>query len=407
MSRVFLLSASNISYTAPVTLAVRGFARPRTVPLLELAGRDGAVVPARATLAPRRGVLEGTLRRESFAGVHTQLDGLLNVLRDAPLQLSYQPLTPFVINPGFETGTTAGWSFTLGGGTFSVISGGRSGLHSLSFSPVGQTGTARAVVNATLVTPCASGDAFRLSLWIRGVGAGPFNRVSPMVRFLRIDGTPLFVPSGVWYIPTTTWTQISTPVAIAPADVRFVGFITDIENTAGVSGAVEFDDFDVRPLIYDRYLTVYPEDVDDSGTQWPSWINVRVPLVAPDPHWHAHAQSLPNLAAASQVISNAGNANVEPVIRVVGGTGGASAISVTNATTGQTASFSGTLGVNQVLLIDCARRTATRDGIGVLTLMNQAFRTGGLRLNPGANTIQRAFTGATTTFRLEYRERWH
>ena len=249
MSTVHLTRASGLAYVPPVSLAVRGFVRPRAIPLLSLTGRDGAVVPGRVTLEPRRGTLEGTLRAATFAGAETLRDELLAALNDAPLQL-------------------------------------------------------------------------------------------------RLGG-------------------------------------------AGT-----------------RFVTVWPESIEDTLTEWPSWPRFSIPLVAPDPYWYAHTETLTDLPAASQVVTNAGNAIVEPVIRVVGGTGGASAISVSNTTTGQTVTFSGTVASGQVLLINGSRRTVTRAGVGVLTLMNQAFRTGGLRLAPGANTITRAFTGEITTFRLEYRARW-
>lgn len=248
MSIVYMSSASGIDYEAPVTLAVRGFARPRSVPLVDLVGRDGAVVPGRASLAPRRGTLEGSLRAATHAAAQALLDQLLAVLGDAPLQL-----------------------------------------------------------------------------------------------------------------------RLGNPTS--------------------------------------RYLTIYPEDVDDTLTEWPSWVRVRVPLVAPDPHWYAHTLTTVQLASASQNVTNEGNAPVAPIIRVTGGSGGATAIQIGNGTTGQQVTFSGTLSNGQVLLIDCERRTAVRGGQNVLTLVNQGFKVNGFDLRPGNNTITRSVSGAATV-QLEYRPRW-
>ena len=249
MSSVFLTRFSGATYTPPRSLTVHGFSRPRVVPLIDLAGRDGAVVSRRSQLEPRRGALQGTLRAATWTDAQALLNALLAAMQDAPLQLRL----------GSATG---------------------------------------------------------------------------------------------------------------------------------------------------RFITVWPENVDDTATTRPAWLTVNVPLVAPDPYFYAHAETWDSLGAASQSVWNAGDAIVEPLIRIVGGTGSASAITIGNTTTGQSVTFSGTVSAGQVLLIDPVRRTATRAGVGVLTLMNQPFRVSGFRLNPGANTITRSFTGAVTGFHLVYRARW-
>lgn len=103
---------------------------------------------------------------------------------------------------------------------------------------------------------------------------------------------------------------------------------------------------------------------------------------ANDPAWRSVETSV-QLTADGTVI-NRGTAPVSPVITI---SGPISNPSIANVTTGQTLGLTLALTDGQAVVVDCERFTAKRAGVSVLSSLNDAFLTGGFRLEPGANQI--------------------
>ena len=127
-------------------------------------------------------------------------------------------------------------------------------------------------------------------------------------------------------------------------------------------------------------------------------------LTMPDPYWYAQATksvqlgstsnaalvlpatlpwTLGSLTGGEGTITNEGNADAYPVIRVVGT---CSNISVTNQTTGETISVSAALGDDDELVIDCRPDTC---GVYLNGVANIGLKTspGWMRCVPGNNII--------------------
>jgi len=91
-------------------------------------------------------------------------------------------------------------------------------------------------------------------------------------------------------------------------------------------------------------------------------------------------------------ITNDGDFPVYPTISFVGGSGGATEVSVT--IDGDSATFTGSIADGEELVVDCDQLTAKLEGANVLNGMNASFFTEPPRLLPGLNSITINNTGS-------------
>jgi len=102
-------------------------------------------------------------------------------------------------------------------------------------------------------------------------------------------------------------------------------------------------------------------------------------------------------------VTNGGDFFVYPTISFVGGTGGASEVSVT--INDGVATYTGAVAQSEELVVDCDQLTATLEGVNVLSGMNASFYVEPPRLLPGLNTITINNTGSADVV-LTWTERY-
>ena len=155
-----------------------------------------------------------------------------------------------------------------------------------------------------------------------------------------------------------------------------------------------------------RFLLVYPEFMDDTQTTLSHRATVAIPVVAPDPLWFGSTITNNSLrtGTVSFTVVNNGNARTATIITISGAA--ATNFEIRNDTLGQTFAHSGSLASNEQLVIDGGRRTATINGVNILSSVNDAFLAFGLWLAPGANTIRVVNAGASQSVSIQYTERF-
>lgn len=102
-------------------------------------------------------------------------------------------------------------------------------------------------------------------------------------------------------------------------------------------------------------------------------------------------------------VVNNGDLLIYPTITFTGGSGGATKVGVTMS--GRELTYTGSVGLDEVLVIDCENLTATLEGDGALSGMNAGFFTTTPYLLPGANDVTLDVTGAGTTV-ITFSERY-
>ncbi|MCW3060590.1 MAG: Phage tail protein, partial [Capsulimonas sp.] len=124
------------------------------------------------------------------------------------------------------------------------------------------------------------------------------------------------------------------------------------------------------------------EDTND-GMLYGVVSTITITLRAPDPAWFDTANTTPTLSGAGGTIVNAGTAPAKPRWTVTVGTGGTGTITLTNSTTGETATLSGTFVTGDVIVIDRSAYNVTLNGATNFGLLGGRIPS----LDPGSNTI--------------------
>lgn len=130
-------------------------------------------------------------------------------------------------------------------------------------------------------------------------------------------------------------------------------------------------DFTVRERVY--------------GKVW----DFSLTILSTQHYWKGAANSS---AANPATVTNSGDLRVFPVIRFIGGVGGATAFTV--SINSRNAAFTGAVGSGDEVVIDCLKRAVTNDGLNALNSMGASFFVAPPYLNPGSNTISISVTGA-------------
>jgi len=101
-------------------------------------------------------------------------------------------------------------------------------------------------------------------------------------------------------------------------------------------------------------------------------------------------------------VTNNGSAVAFPTFTVVGGSGGLASISF--ETDGRMALWSGNLGYEEVLRINCLNRTVTVDYVNALSGMDEEFLVDPLRIDPGLHSIGVTFIGNYLSYSISWRD---
>lgn len=110
-------------------------------------------------------------------------------------------------------------------------------------------------------------------------------------------------------------------------------------------------------------------------------------------------------SGSTRTITSAGNAYAYPKLKItVGGAGSQTiAYTITNQTTGEAFTLSGTVTGGQVIEVDCLEQTVVIGSTDYLSLFDGQW----LKLNAGGNSILEAYSSGTITqIVTEYRDRW-
>jgi phage-related protein len=147
---------------------------------------------------------------------------------------------------------------------------------------------------------------------------------------------------------------------------------------------------------HDRFLFAYPTGAPQDWIDHGAELALSVPLVALDPYWYGPQTTAE--VSGTQTIEVGGSAPTLPVIKTAGAE---TAVTVSNATTGQSIVVTG-LSVAGVIEVDCANFTVTVGGAGALDHVNESWFASGFELRPGENEIT-----TTKPIELVYRPRWY
>jgi phage-related protein len=160
-----------------------------------------------------------------------------------------------------------------------------------------------------------------------------------------------------------------------------------------------------RHELSERYMLVYAESIDHSyitGRYGGRLFNLSIGFRAAEPFLLGADHSV-TIASASADVNNPGMAPSSPVITI---SGAVTNPVITNTTTGQTLALTMALAAGESVVVDCARFTATKGGVGVVSALGDAFLTGGFKLAPGINAITVAGTG-TPNVKLAWTPRYY
>ena len=157
-----------------------------------------------------------------------------------------------------------------------------------------------------------------------------------------------------------------------------------------------------------RYITLYKKGMQGRPVESTGLVALRysIEFMAADPFWYSTSASSADQVASYGVTAwthtNSGDAMVWPTITILADQGGAVTppISLTNSTTGQTFTYSGTIASGQSLVINCANFTVANNGVTDLANSSGSF----IQLNSGDNSM--SFSGPAATVRIAYTQRF-
>ena len=144
----------------------------------------------------------------------------------------------------------------------------------------------------------------------------------------------------------------------------------------------------------DRYAKAQVEswtDDTEDGMFYGVVVNISIAFRLADPWWYATAATTTALTTTGGTVTPGGNGPASPAWTVTIGTGGTGTVTLTNSTTGETATLSGTFAGGDVIVIDRAAYTVTLNGVAAFGLLGGRIPS----LAAGANTI--AASASTVT----------
>ncbi|BDI27982.1 hypothetical protein CCAX7_000330 [Capsulimonas corticalis] len=155
----------------------------------------------------------------------------------------------------------------------------------------------------------------------------------------------------------------------------------------------------------DRYVMAQAEgwttDYSD-GMLYGVVTAIAITFRAKDPAWFDATATTPTLSSAGGTIVNAGTAPSKPVWTITIGTGGTGSVTLTNSTTGETATIIGTFTSGDVIVIDRAAYTVKLNGVanfGLLTGRIPEIGVGSNTIAPSASTVSIASLACSYTAR--------
>lgn len=202
-------------------------------------------------------------------------------------------------------------------------------------------------------------------------------------------------------------------IRLKPRDVRVTGTLRGLSKDDAdriremVAGFV----YRANPLrlyrheLSERYMLVHAQKIDHAyltGRYGGRLFTLDIGFRAANPALLGADQSAV-ITTASANVANQGTAPVSPMVTIAG------AITnpvITNVTTGQTLGLTMAVGTGESVVVDCERFKATKGGTSVVGTLNEAFLTGGFRLEPGVNAITVSGTG-TPNVKLAWTPRYY
>lgn len=157
-----------------------------------------------------------------------------------------------------------------------------------------------------------------------------------------------------------------------------------------------------------RYITCYKKGMEARPVESTGLIALKyaIEFMAVDPFWYSTSATSADQVASYGVTAwshtNSGDAMVWPTITFLANQGVAVTppISLTNSTTGQTFTYSGTIASGQNLVVNCANFTVQNNGTTDLANSSGSF----IQLNSGSNSM--SYSGPACTVRLAYTQRF-
>ena len=156
-----------------------------------------------------------------------------------------------------------------------------------------------------------------------------------------------------------------------------------------------------------RYINCYKQDMafEPSEGGGMAVIRYRIDFFADDPFWYSTSTSSTDQAISynptAWAHSNGGDALIYPVVSVIaGGSPVSGGVTLTNATTGKSFTYSATVSAGQTLAVDCANFTVLNNGVSDLNNWSGTF----IWLNAGSNSL--SFAGSNCTVRIAYTQRF-
>lgn len=191
--------------------------------------------------------------------------------------------------------------------------------------------------------------------------------------------------------------------AITAADADTLQGIFDDMRAAcsiGVKGALWFGRDD---RFANAQVETWTDDTQD-GLLWGVVCNIAIGFRIADPYWYATSPTTTALTTAGGTITPGANAPAAPVWSITIGTGGTGTITLTNSTTGEAATITGTFTAADVIVIDRAAYTVSLNGVPTFGLLNGRIPTLAADLNvisASATTVTISALSCTYTARYE------
>lgn len=144
----------------------------------------------------------------------------------------------------------------------------------------------------------------------------------------------------------------------------------------------------------DRYANAQVEswtDDTEDGMLYGVVVNIQVGFRLADPWWYATSATTATLTTSGGTVTPGGNGPAAPAWSITIGTGGTGTVTLTNSTTGEAATLTGTFISGDIIVIDRANYTVSINGVAAFGLLGGRIPT----LAAGANTIAASATTVT------------
>lgn len=156
----------------------------------------------------------------------------------------------------------------------------------------------------------------------------------------------------------------------------------------------------------DRYANAQVEtwsDDTEDGMYFGVVVNVSIGFRMADPFWYGASAMTTTLDVTGGTVTAGANAPASPAWSMTIGSGGTGAVTLSNTTTGETATLSGTFAPGDAIAIDRQAYTVTLNGVAAFGLLGGRIPS----LAAGANTIAASATVVTlSALSCAYTARW-